>query len=183
MGGSMYERRDSRPSRILPGERAGELEAFGFYAVRVSTPGIKSNGVFVPTRHAAGKTVIARLVFASSPGAGADANECLVTLKPELPAPHHAAFLVTALASELTQFAGRRQLIGSADVFRSIATVEGVAQALHVDDHRVAGWALFAKGATGVVVEHRDRVLMWLGTEGAVVPDAIYTGGRDSGVR
>lgn len=199
----MYERRDDNPRHlagfIVPArdhgrgphavvqarERvAAEFEAFGFYADRVSTPGIKPNGITAPMALAAGgKRVITRFAITSGPGAGADASECLITLKPERPGPQHAAFLIAALADEMTEFAGRRQLIRSADIVRSIATVQGIAHSLCVDGEEVAGWALFAKGATGTVVEHRDRVLMWLGTEGATVPDAIYTRGRDGGAR
>jgi hypothetical protein len=46
---------------------------------------------------------------------------------------------------------------------------------VNVDGDAVLGWALLAKGATGIACEHRDRVYMWLGTGQAVIPESIYT--------
>jgi hypothetical protein len=102
-----------------------------------------------------------------------------VTFKPDRPGPHHASFLIAALADELTEFARTRVLSGFADTARSILLVQGTPYNLRVDGHPVLGWALLAKGATGIAVDHQDRVLMWLGAEDrAVVPATIYTSDR-----
>ncbi|WP_427136660.1 hypothetical protein [Pseudarthrobacter sp. S9] len=176
MGGSMYERRDNIPQHLSLRERLlAELEAFGFYAARTRTQGIEPNNVSAPMpRAAGGERVIARFVIASGPGAGATAPECLATFKPDRPGPYHASFLITALADELTEFARTRMLSGFADTARSISMAQGTAHSVRVDGHPVLGWALLANGATGMVAEHRDRVLMWLGTD-RTVPETIYT--------
>ena len=162
------------------GRTSAELEAFGPYAARTGTEGIESNSVSVPIRAAASQAVIAHFVIASGPGSGAEVPECLVTFKPARPGPYHAAFLITALADELTEFARTLVLPDFADTARSITLVEGTPYDLHVDGHRVLGWALFAEGATGIAVDHHDRVLMWLGAEDrTVIPATIYT--SDSG--
>lgn len=186
MGGSMYERRgDDRPTSARISQLAelssalnllADLEAFGFYAARVSTQGIKPSGLIAPTpRAAGGETVIARFAIASGPGAGAAASECLATFKPDQPGPHHASYLVAALADELTEFARTRMLSGFAETAVSISIAQGIARNVRVDGHPSPGWALITKGATGMVVEHRDRILMWLGTDRAVIPQTIYT--------
>lgn len=182
MGGSMYIRRvDTSGDLSLRGRTSAELEAFGPYAARTGTEGIELNGVSVPMGSAAGQAVIAHFVIVSGPGSGAEVSECLVTFKPARPGPYHAAFLITALADELTDFAGTRVLSGFADVARSIALVQGSSYNLRVDGRPALGWALLARGATGIAVDHRDRVLMWLGAEDRdVLPATIYTsvGGR-----
>lgn len=177
MGGSMYERRDSVPNHpSLRDRMRAELEAFGPYAVRTDTRGIEPGSVSAPVRRGAnGETVIARFAVGSGPGAGADAPECLATFKPDRPGPYHAEFLLTALASELTEFARRRLLSGLADTLRSISLAQGTPHSVNVDGDTVLGWALLAKGATGIACEYRDRVFMWLGTEQAVIPASIYT--------
>jgi hypothetical protein len=53
--------------------------------------------------------------------------------------------------------------------------VQGTAHSLNVDGDPVLGWAMPANGATGLACEYRARVLMWLGTEGTVIPKTIYT--------
>ncbi|WP_157365228.1 hypothetical protein [Arthrobacter sp. QXT-31] len=181
MGGSMYIRRvDTSGDLSLRGRTSAELEAFGPYAARTGTEGIELNGVSVPMGSAAGQAVIAHFVIVSGPGSGAEVSECLVTFKPTRPGPHHAAFLITALAEELTEFARTRVLSDFADTASSITLAQDIPYDLHVDGHRVLGWALFAKGAAGVAVDHRDRVLMWLGAEDrTVIPATIYT--SDSG--
>lgn len=177
MGGSMYERRDSVPHHSSLRDRMrAELEAFGPYAVRTDTQGNEPGSVSTPVRRGTtGETVIARFAIASGPGAGADAPECLATFKPDRPGPYHAAFLITALATEMTEFARRRLLSGLADTLRSISLTQGSPFSVNVDGDRVLGWALFANGATGIACEHRDRVFMWLGTEQGVIPESIYT--------
>ena len=178
MGGSMYVRRANIPDHLtMRGRMSAELEAFGPYAARTDTKGIESNSVSAPVlRAAAGETVITRFVIASGPGSGAEVSECLATFKPDHPGPYHASFLIAALSVELTEFAGTRVLSRAADTVRSISLVQGAPHSLHVDGHPVLGWALLAKGATGIAVDHRDRVLMWLGAEDrAVIPAAIYT--------
>ena len=105
----------------------------------------------------------------------ADAPECLATFKPDRPGPYHAAFLITALANEMTEFARRRLISGLADTLRSISLTHGTPHTVNVDGHPVLGWALFADGATGIACEGNDRVIMWLGTEQAVIPASIYT--------
>ncbi|MDQ0619641.1 hypothetical protein QFZ33_003665 [Arthrobacter globiformis] len=114
MGGSKYERRDSVPQHSSLRERMrAELEAFGPYAVRTDTQGIEPGSISPPVRRGTtGETVIASFAIASGPGAGADAPECLATFKPDRPSPYHAAFLITALANELTEFARSRLLSG-----------------------------------------------------------------------
>lgn len=177
MGGSMYERRDSVPHHSSLRDRMrAELEAFGPYAVRTDTQGNEPGSVSTPVRRGTtGETVIARFAIASGPGAGADAPECLATFKPDRPGPYHAAFLITALATEMTEFARRRLLSALADTLRSIRLTQGSPHHVNVDGDRVLGWALFANGATGIACEHRDRVFMCLGTEQAVIPESIYT--------
>jgi hypothetical protein len=177
MGGSMYERRDSVPNHSSLRDRMrAELEAFGPYAVRTDTKGIEPGSVSTPARRGAtGETVIARFAIASGPGTGADAPECLATFKPDRSGPYHAAFLMTALANELTEFARARLLSGLAVTLRSISLAQGTPHSLNVDGDPVLGWALFANGATGIACEHHDRVFMWLGTEQAVIPESIYT--------
>lgn len=177
MGGSMYERRDSVPHHSSLRDRMrAELEAFGPYAVRTDTKGIEPGSVSAPARRGTtGETVIARFAIASGLGAGADAPECLATFKPDRPGPYHAAFLMTALANELTEFARMRLLSGLADTLRSISSAQGTPHSVNVDGDPVLGWALLAKGATGIACEHRDRIFMWLGTEQAVIPASIYT--------
>lgn len=177
MGGSMYERRDSVPHHSSLRDRMrAELEAFGPYAVRTDTKGIEPGSVSTPSRRGTtGETVIARFAIASGPGAGADAPECLATFKPDRPGPYHAAFLMTALTNELTEFARTRLLSGLADTTRSISLAQGTPHSVNVDGDPVLGWALLAKGATGIACEHRDRVFMWLGTEQAAMPESIYT--------
>jgi hypothetical protein len=129
-----------------------------------------------PPRAGAGEKIITRFAIASGPGAGAEAPECLATFKPDRPGPYHASFLIAALADELTEFARTRVLSGFAGTARSISTAHGTAHSVRVDGRKVLGWALLAKGATGIVVEHRDRILMWLGTEDRTeIPETIYT--------
>lgn len=177
MGGEMYERRDSAPNHSSLRDRMrAELEAFGPYGARTNTQRNEPGSVSTPVRRGtAGETVIVRFAIASGPGAGADAPECLATFKPDRPGPYRAAFLITALATEMTEFARRRLLSGLADTLRSISLTQGTAHSVNVDGNRVLGWALFANGATGIACEHRDRVLMWLGTEQTVIPESIYT--------
>lgn len=177
MGGSMYERRESGPDHSSLRERIwAELEAFGPYAVRTDTRGIEPGSVSTPVRRVTGgTTVIARFAIASGPGAGADAPECLATFKPDQPGPYRAAFLIAALANELTEFARTRLLSGLAETARSISLVQGTARSVNVDGDPVLGWALLADGATGIACELRDRIIMWLGTERAVIPKSIYT--------
>ena len=66
-------------------------------------------------------------------------------------------------------------LSGLADTARSISLAQGTPHSVNVDGDPVLGWALLAKGATGIACEHRDRIFMWLGTEQAVIPASIYT--------
>jgi uncharacterized membrane protein len=75
----------------------------------------------------------------------------------------------------MTEFARRRLLSGLAETLRSISLTQGIAHGMNADGVRVVGWALFAKGATGIACEQRDRVVMWLGTEQAAIPESIYT--------
>jgi hypothetical protein len=139
---------------------------------RDSIPG----GISTPVpRATGGETVIARFAIASGPGAGADAPECLATFKPDRPGPYHAAFLLTVLTNELTEFARTRLLSGLSQTIRSIVLVKGTPHSVNVDGVPVLGWALLADGASGIVCEHRDRILMWLGTEHAVIPRSIST--------
>ncbi|MGX1159892.1 hypothetical protein RKD54_000801 [Pseudarthrobacter sp. SLBN-100] len=178
MGGSMYERKDlSGPSHSSLRDRIwAELAAFGPFAVHTDTKGIDAGGISTPVRRATGgETVIARFAIASGPGTGADAPECLATFKPDRPGPHHAAFLLTVLTNELTEFARTRQLSGLAQTIRSIGLMKGTPCSLNVDGVPVLGWALLADGASGIACEHRDRILMWLGTEQAVIPRSIST--------
>jgi hypothetical protein len=177
MGGSMYERRDSVPKHVSLRDRIwAELEAFGLCAVRTDTEGVDPGSVSTPvSRAAGGATVVRRFAIASGPGAGADAPECLATFKPDRPGPYHASFLITVLANELTEFALARQVSALSDTLRSIKVVQGTAHSVDVDGGPVLGWALLANGATGLACEYRDRVLMWLGTEGSVSPKTIYT--------
>ncbi|MET4097230.1 hypothetical protein [Arthrobacter sp. UYCu712] len=180
MGGSMYERRDVVPHDSLRDRIWAELEAFGPYAVRTDTKGIEPGSVPTPVlRGTTGETVVAHFALASGPAAGADAPEFLATFKPSRPGPRHAAFLSTALATEMTDFARRRLLSGLADTLRSISLTQGTAHSVNVDGDvdvdRVLGWALLTNGATGIACEHHDRVIMWLGTEHAVMPESIYT--------
>jgi hypothetical protein len=197
MGGAMYEPRVSGPrvvvARISPlaeptsaadghEHPVADLEAFGFYASGVSTQGITPSGLIAAVpRPAGGETVIARFAIASGPGAGATASECLATFKPDRPGPYHASFLVTVLAGELTEFVRTRMLSGFAHTARSISIARGTAHSVRVDGHHVLGWALVTNGVAGMVVEHRDGVLIWLGTDRAEIPETIYTsdiGGR-----
>jgi hypothetical protein len=176
MGGSMYERRDAVPHSSLRERMWAELQAFGPYAVRTDTKGVEPRSVSTPVmRGTTGETVVAHFAIASGPGAGADAPECLATFKPTRPSPHHAAFLITALASEMSEFARRRLLSGLAGTLKSISLTQGTAHSVNVDGAPVVGWALLANGATGIVCEYHDRVVMWLGTERAVMPQSIYT--------
>lgn len=191
MGGAMYEPRVSGPGVVVarisllaePTSAAeqrehtlADLKAFGYYASGVSTLGIKPRGLIAPMpRPAGGETVIACFAIASGPGAGATASECLATFKPNRPGPYHASFLVTVLADELTEFARTRMLSGFARTATSINIAKGTAHNVRVDGHLVLGWALVANGVAGVAVEHRDRVLMWLGTDRAEIPETIYT--------
>ncbi|MDR6505713.1 hypothetical protein J2805_001400 [Arthrobacter oryzae] len=178
MGGSMYERKDPSgpPHSSLRDRIWTELAAFGPFAVHTDTKGLNSGGVSTPVRRATGgETVIARFAIESGPGAGADAPECLATFKPDRPGPHHAAFLITVLANELTEFVRARLLSGLAQTIRSISLVQGTAHRVNVDGVPVLGWVLLADGASGIVCEHRDRIFMWLGTEHAAIPRSIST--------
>jgi hypothetical protein len=178
VGGWVYERRDNVPEHLsLRGRMMPELEAFGPYAARMGTEGIEPYSVSAPTRRAGvGQTIITRFVVAAGLGSGAEVSECLATFKPDRPGPYHVSFLIAALADELTEFARTRVLSGFDDTVRSISLVQGTPLDLRVDGHPVLGWALLAKGATGIAVDHRDRVLMWLGAEDrAVIPASIYT--------
>lgn len=94
---------------------------------------------------------------------------------PDRPGLYHAAFLITALATEMTDFARSRLLSGLADTARSIGLTQGTPRSVSVDGDPVLGWALLANGATGIACGHRDRVFMWLGTGQAVIPESIYT--------
>jgi hypothetical protein len=176
MGGSMYERRDLAPNHASLRDRMrAELEVFGRYGDHTDTQENESGSVSSPVRRSTGETVIVRFAISLGPGAGADAPECLATFKPDRPGPYHAAFLITALAIEMTEFATRRILSGLADTLKSISLTQGTAHTVNVDGKCILGWALFANGATGIVCEHQDRILMWLGTEQTVIPESIYT--------
>jgi hypothetical protein len=178
MGGSMYERKDlsGPPHSSLRYRIWAELAEFGPFAVHTDTKGLDPGGISTPVpRATGGETVIARFAIASGPGAGADAPECLATFKPDRPGPYHAAFLLTVLTNELTEFARTRLLSGLAQTITSIGLVKGTPHSVSVDGVPVLGWALLADGASGIACEHRDRILMWLGTEHAVIPRSIST--------
>jgi hypothetical protein len=117
MGGSMYERKDpaSPPHASLGDQIWAQLAAFGPFAVQTDTEGLDWGHIAIPMRRAGGgEKVMARFSIASGPGAGADAPECLATLKPDSPDSYHAALLITVLANELTEFARERLLSGLA---------------------------------------------------------------------
>ena len=176
MGGSMYERRDSVPHSSLRDRMLAELEAFGPYAVGTDTKGVEPSSVSAPVmRGMTGATVVAHFAIASGPGAGADAPECLATLKPAHPGPHHAAFLITALANEMSEFVRTRLVSGLAGTLKSIRVTQGTARKVNIDGGPVLGWALIATGATGIACQYHDRVVMWVGTEQAVMAESIRT--------
>lgn len=180
MGGSMYVPRANVSGHLsLRGRMSAELEAFGPYAARTGAEGIEPCGVSAPELRAGGQTVITHFAMASGPGSGAEASECLVTFKPDRTGPYDASFLIAVLADELTGFARTRLPSGFAETARSISVVHGTPYGLRVDGHPILGWALLAKGATGIAVDHRDRILMWLGAEDrGVTPIAIYASDR-----
>lgn len=178
VGGSMYERREPGPNHVSLRQRMwAELEAFGPIALKADTKGVERGATSAPVRRpTGGETVVAHCNIASGPGAGADASECLATFKSDRPGPHHAAFMLTILAHELTEFAGGWLLDGFPEAAKLISLAQGTAHSLRVNDRPVLGWALRVNGASGIVVEFDDRLLMWLGTTDRTrLPETIYT--------
>lgn len=178
MGGSMYERRDPSgpPHSSLRDQIWAQLAAFGPFAVQTDTEGLDWGHISIPMRRAGdGEKVLALFSIASGPGAGADAPERLATLKPDSPGPYHAAFLITVLAKEMTEFARDRLLSGLAETIRSISLVQGTPHSVNVDGIPTPGWAILADGASGFVCEQLGRILMWVGTENSVMPRSIST--------
>ncbi|MFJ4169727.1 hypothetical protein ACIPY3_09465 [Paenarthrobacter sp. NPDC089714] len=75
----------------------------------------------------------------------------------------------------MSKFASTRVLSDLADTLKSITVTQGTAHHVNIDGEPALGWALLATGATGIACQYHDRVVMWLGTEQAVMPGSIRT--------